>query len=392
MADDKAGATIEIPEDVKDEVVVPEVAELREAGFREEEIKAAKKHGLVKPEGDKKNEDETEKAKKEKESAELLKKQEAEKAAKEKEQPPDISALLVQLDKVEDERQVHEILNKMGIDKAKDHDFYMEARQNRRKRQTAQAERDRALLELKFQQQKAAELEKRISDLEKGDPKKKSDEDDFVVDELTGEKKEKPLTRSDLEKMASEQEEAAKKDYEKKSERARVVMTAVNAQENEAKERYQDFDNVIDAFTTDILKNINALDKIFPDDPKTQRKVRTLARQAMMAASNADQIPEGELNAADISYEIGTLHPKFKAGGTPEAGKNGVEADPEKVKKALEESNKSRSSAGLSGGSARRSVSVQDLTVEDVLKLSQSEFARLRKEHPKVVEKLLREK
>ena len=418
MADDKAGATIEIPEKVTLDVVVPEVSELKDAGFNQKELDAAKKHGLIKPEAGDKSEaekaeekrirdaelagktDAEKKATDEKAAAEKAAKEKAEKDKAGKAETPEIGELLVQLDKIDDEKKVHEILDKMGIKNTKDHNFFLEARRDRKKRQTAQAERDHALVQLKFQQQKNAEMEKRLETLEKGGKTKEEEiNDGFIVDPVTGEKTEKPLTKSDLEKLAADREEAAKKDHEKKVERARAVTAAVYEQEKKAKDQYENFDEVVDQFTTEILQNINTLDKIFPDDPKTQRKVRTLARQAFQLAGQADQIPDGELNAADLSYEIGTLHPKYKPGASGQdadkggnGGAGGGDADAEKVKKALEEQKKSRSSAGLNGGSARRTVSVQDLTLADVEKLPHAEFARLRKEHPKVIERLLREK
>lgn len=416
---DDPKAVIEIPvEEPSAKAEKVEISELKDAGFNEKEMAALEKHKLVAKEGGDKNEETIKAEEKKKAEAELLKKSEAEKAeaakkaadekaAKDKAdkeaggdkrpEGQELSNLLVQLDKIEDEKKVHEILDKMGIKNTKDHNFFLEARRDRRKRQSAQAERDHAMIQLKAERQRREQLEAELEAARKGGDKKE-DDDGFIIDEVTGEKKEKPLTKSDIEKMEAEKAEAAEKEFEKRRERAREVTQAVTRQEDEAKERYEDFNVVLD-HTTEILQNINNLEKIFPGDPRTQRKVRTLARQAFQLAGVADQVPDGEQNAADLSYEIGTLHPKYKPGASGQdtdkggnGGEDGGEANAEKVKKALEEANKSRSSAGLNGGPAKRAVSVQDLTLKDVEKLPYAEFARLRKEHPKVIEKLLREK
>lgn len=342
----------------------PTSTEMQEAGLSPEEIKSAEERGLSqkpgeenkpgdgKPDDPKKSDEDPEK----------------------KQDDPDPT-------KDEDPESEHKKLDDFT---SREKASYFKAKREKTKRQAAQAERDRVLLQNKRNEERISALEQKIKE---GD---KPGEGNVLDDEGSG-AADKPLTKTDLEEFENEKLEKERKVLEEKKARGSKLQEAIADQELEAKEKHEDFEKVT-ALTNDIFKNANNLEKMFPDRAR-RRGIESLISEFLARAGSADSIEEGEETAAEIGYEIGRLHPDYKKlnanGSESGEGKTGAPAnDPEKVKRALGDNRPS--SASLSGSAGSRVVSVDNLTTQDVLDLPHAEFIKLRKEHPQAIERLLK--
>lgn len=336
---------------------IPSVDDLTEAGFRKEEIAAAKKHGLVveekpeaKPDG-------------EKPPAEPIKKEPV--------TPAERRAELKVLD--EHPEKESEVLPKYS---AAEQALYFERKRDKIKRQQAEIERDRVII-----QKKAAD--ERVVDLQRQLAAKATEHEDDPLDldlEGTGRKPDaaadKPLTRGDLDRIDKEKAEKATEEKRELRARAEKLNASLTAQEAGAKARYQDFDQVIH-LAEDILKNAATL---YADDPAQGELVSLKVQQFITAAASADEFDDKDRTVADIGYELGCLHPKAKErGNANENGKQdtGEPLPREKINRFINNATKRVSSASMNGGGGRRVVSVDDITVEQASKLTLSEFRKL---------------
>lgn len=113
-----------------------------------------------------------------------------------------------------------------------------------------------------------------------------------------------------------------------------------------------------------------------------------MARDLIKATAKPEDVPDGEPNAADLAYEIGKLHPDYKAhpNGDKSGNRDG-DTKNSKLQKKLNNAGK-RSSAALSGG-ASKAVTVEEMTADDLLALPDADYKEFRRKYPQQYERIL---
>ena len=268
-----------------------------------------------------------------------------------------------------------------------------------RKRQAAESERDHTRLKLKAEAEKSARLEKelelaRTKPGEKAPPAKAEPKLDIfgnpIEAEIVVDDKEKPLTRKDIEEIEAEKAKKKEKedaDEKEKTERAQRIVGILNDQQAEAQVRYEGFDKELE-LAVEIMQAGDKLEDMFPNK-RDQGKARKLIVDFVYASRNADKLSNEDYNATDIAHEMAQMHPKYGKtdGGSATPQVNGA-IDTKKAEKILENAGKRGSSASLASGGAKKFVPYEEMTVEQLAALSDSEFRKVPKQ---VQEKFLRE-
>lgn len=325
--------------------------QLIDQGLLPQEIESAKKYGLIakeeapeeqKPAEDPKKEDETPKPEDEKTAEEIVDKaDEYERMFKD----PDL----------EKKNLANYTRHEKGT--------YWRMKNEIKKRQAAEEERSYVEIQLKAARERE---EKILAELES--LKKSKEEDPLSIED------QKPKENLD-EKIKEDRKKQEEEDREYK---ARKLHNTLIEFENDARPRYDDFDEAV-KLADDIFKNANTL---FKDDEVMQTKVFHLARSLQLAIADADKFKGRKYTPADMVYEIGKLHPNYKA-PAPSGEKSGKEKegnlDPAKLKKIAENAGK-RSSASIAGGPARRVVNFEDLTLQDLADMPPEKFRTVPKE------------
>lgn len=264
--------------------------------------------------------------------------------------------------------------------------MYFRMKNERQSRQAAEQERDK--------ERKAREdLEARIRTLEAG---KKTQELDDLGNPIDPD--DKPLTLKQLREIQKAEGEAIEKRQKENESRARTVSEAQQNQEEYARAIYPDFDDTVTK-ASEVIKN---LDKLVPERWK-QAKVIKMIRDLQVAAAQADKIDLDEYHASMIAYEIGQFHPDYgknaeqeKDGDASESGKtkdpkkaNGG-LTPEQMKRIEDNTHRRASSASVTGGGGKRTISSDDVDAAALDKMSYTERQKFRQKHPDRYAKLLR--
>lgn len=379
MADEAKTVEVSTPETPATESK-PTREDARAAGWSQAEMDSAEKRGMFSdsetPEAKAKREADDKAAadQKVKDEADAKAKADAEAAKKDKEHPksglPDFSL-------TPDEEKVFLDTFKPG---STPRGLYFRMKNERQARQTLEA--------------KNRELETRLAALEaaKKEPPKElpKDENGDVIDPEN-----QPLTLKMLKELNKKENEEFQKRQAEQNQQAARVADAQKAQEEYAREIYPDFDDTVKK-AMEVAQN---LDTLIPEKWK-QAKAVQLLHQLQLAAAQADKLGLDDYNAALIGYELGQLHPEWKPAGTvPNADKDGKKADdpkgngnltPEQVKRAEENNRRKGSSASVPGGGGRRTVSVEDVTAEDLNRMTAQERVAFRNKHPERYLKLVR--
>lgn len=343
----------------------PTLADLADAGLNDSEIKMAEEQKLVQSsEPDDKTKPQDDQVQE----------------PKEEPKEPDISKRADVQEAFSDPEKEAELIENFNKNEK---GLYWKMKKENARRQAAESERDHVLLKLKVAEEKTARLEAEAQ-ASKTQPKKAADSEEPKVDvfgnPLPAEPDaDKPVTKKDLEAM--QKADAVKRDKEiadqsEKQARAEKLTSILNAQEADAKARYEDFEPAVQ-LAVELMKNAQNLDTVFPD-ARTQSRARKLLTDFFYATANADKFKDGDYNAADVAYELGKLHPKF---GTPNGSgkssdKNG-DMDPEKAKKAIQNAGKRGSSAALGGGGGKKFVPYEEMNADQLAALSPSEFSKV---------------
>lgn len=261
--------------------------------------------------------------------------------------------------------------------------MYIGMKEERRKRQVAQEERDRLALEVQLYRDQKERAEK---------PQLETDEEGNVIDP-----EDRPLTMKQLRAMQKAEQEELNKQQKDLYERSSKASEALKNQEEFAKTSIPDFDDTV-RLAADLVQNIDQI----PEKWKRDKVIR-LIKDLQTTAATADKYGLDDYNAPMISYELGQLHPKYGKGVTdsksdqdgitpkvdPKA--NGSQLTPEQMKRIEENTQRRASSASLPGSSnGRRVVSIDDITIKDVLKMSPEERFKFKKDHPEKMNKLMR--
>lgn len=217
--------------------------------------------------------------------------------------------------------------------------LYWERKKERIKRQEAQREKELTAIQL-------AAAKREIELLKNGQPKSVEESKEEETQEVD-EDDERIMTVGEFKRMQKAKAEEA----EKVNAQAQSIIKRVEVQEVEAKAKYADYDEVT---------------KLAAEMIKTNK---SYARVLAQAANDPDE------NVAEVAYNIGRLHPKY--GKTAKAE---PKAETKQIDRAIKNSEKRVTSASVSGGGGKSAISEADLSVEDVAKMSATEYGKLSKE------------
>lgn len=371
--------TIEIVENEvkKEEVKLPTKDELKEKGWSSRELESAEKRGMVQKEEKKDGDSEVEDAQKKPEEKINQNKEKDEKKEevvenRNKSHLPDFTFKTPEQEKA--------FLDAFGAGTPQ-RAMYFRMKAERQDRQRAQEERDKALL-------KAQMLEDQIENFKKNATSE--------VDE-NGEKinpEDQPLTPRMLREIREKEEaERIAKERELQGQASKVSEALLN-QEEFARSVNPDYDQTVELAKEVITK----LDELVPDI-KSQKKILKLWQDLQVTSASADKLSVEDYNAADISYEIGKFHPNYgkSSNGThtddgklKDPNKANGSLTPEQMKRIEANTQRRASSASIPGGNGKRTVSIEDITVKDVLKMTPEQRQKFRKEHPEKMAELLR--
>lgn len=217
--------------------------------------------------------------------------------------------------------------------------LYWERKKERVKRQEAQREKELTAIQL-------AAAKREIELLKNGQPKSVEESKEEETQEVD-EDDERIMTVGEFKRMQKAKAEEA----EKVNAQAQSIIKRVEMQEVEAKAKYADYEEVT---------------KLAAEMIKTNK---SYARVLAQAANDPDE------NVAEVAYNIGRLHPKY--GKTAKAE---PKAETKQIDRAIKNSEKRVTSASVSGGGGKSAISEADLSVEDVAKMSATEYGKLSKE------------
>lgn len=247
------------------------------------------------------------------------------------------------------------------------HGTYFKMKAERQKRQTLEIQSEQERLKIKSQEKEIEKLRKQVEELGSKEE----------LDEFGNPKPKKEIIEEESEEAKQEKVKA------ENAQRNEIVKAKLAEFEVDAKSRYEDYDKAVE-LTADILQNI---DKIF-ESTREKARISHKLTELLWATRNADKFKDGEYGPADMAYEIGRLHPDYKAPNA-DGDKNGKQDSglpAEKAARAIENSKK-RTSASISSGTSKRVVTYEDLTLEDAARMPPDQYRKLPKE---VRERLLR--
>jgi len=304
--------------------IAPEVLEAKTelpteeevSGLSPEEIKDAKEQGLI---GEKKVEVEDEK----KETKPEGENKKTETKPEEKTEP------------LSEEEQITAYNNN-------EKGLYFSAKRSKKRAQEAERKEQLSRVKLAANKQEIEKLKKQLTD-------------SGVIDDDP----EKVLTQADLKAHDELKElEHKEKDLEKdeKNASAQALKARLNDQEVEARSKDANFDNIC-TLAAEVMEGDKA-------------GVYAMKMQSIAAD------PDGYV--PDFLYQIAKLNPKYgetvKSAPKPEANKNS-----KNVERMVANSQKRNSSAAVSGGGAEtRRVSESELPIENIAKMSPTQFAKLK--------------
>jgi hypothetical protein len=217
--------------------------------------------------------------------------------------------------------------------------LYWERKKERVKRQEAQREKELTAIQL-------AAAKREIELLKNSQPKSVEESNEEETQEVN-EDDERIMTVGEFKRMQKAKAEEA----EKVNAQAQSIIKRVEVQEVKAKAKYADYDEVT---------------KLAAEMIKTSK---SYARVLAQAANDPDE------NVAEVAYNIGRLHPNY--GKTAKAE---PKAETKQIDRAIKNSEKRATSASVAGGGGKSAVGEADLSVEDVAKMSNVEYAKLSKE------------
>ncbi len=335
MSEENKVVIEETPEAQNEEI------EISTEGLEKEEIEAGEKHGIIKKPVEKEEPKE-------------------EKTEDKKEEKPD--------DKPADPADFDEMDEAYQKDEAKFHKnftanakaLYFKHKRNKQLRQEAQEQAEEA--------NRKAEL---LSVKEKIFNRQRAEIND-ILDRI--DKGDETLTTADIRKALAFQKEEAKKEAEEEPDKKDEKPEASKKQQEYLQEKtknslllgrskYDNFDDIVD-----LANEVVAQD----------REVAILITNAFINP----EVDEEQLVEKIVKYA--KLHPKF--GEKPEEKPKGEKKDKQDIDRMVANAQKKKTSASLSAGSGRREISYDDLTVQDVQKMSNKQWRALPQ---KVREKLI---
>lgn len=349
---DTKGETVEVPEVVAPEAPnLPTRDELREKGWSAKELDSAEKRGMIA------------KAEEKKEAPKAEEKVQEPEVKKPEEKKPDPVRRGTPLDGVvltPEQQKAFEDAFGVG---SPVRGLYFRAKNERSARQRAEQERD-------AERKTRMELEAKLAAKPKEDAEIEDPED-------------KPLTVKELKALRDQEAREFEEKQKQNTERAEKVASAQVEQEEYVRAIYTDFDGTV-GLAKEVMQN---LDAILPEKYQ-QAKALKLIRDLQIAAANADKMDLDDFNAAHIAYELGRLHPKYGKSAEKEE-KPGAKTDPkanggrtpDELERMKRNAQQRPSSASVPQGGAKRTVTAEEVTAEDLNRMSSAERLDFRKKH-----------
>lgn len=347
-------------------VAVPTHEDLKTQGWTKSEIERAEKHGIIPKKKEEKPEVKTDaKAEPEKE---VVKDEKA--PVKEEKRP--VSSLPEFNLSPEQEKVFLEVFGAGTEPRA----MYFRMKNERKTRQAAEVERDRALLRMKT-------LEDELAATRSGQAvKREIDENGNEI-----EPEDKPLTKKELIEWEKQKEEERAKREAELNERGNRVADALKDQEEYARTIMPDFEQNIE-LAKEVMQN---MEELLPEKWKRDRAIE-LIRDLQVRAANADKLGVDDWNAPMVSIEIAKMHPNYgKPSNGQRADNDGKFKDPKKANgsltpeqmKRIEENTQRRtSSASIPGGGGRRTISADEVTLKDLVAMTSTQREEFRKKYP----------
>ncbi len=368
-------ATVEVPDNSAPEVEAqPTRDDLRSKGWSAAELDSAEKRGMVRKKEEKPEEKEVKVA----ESA-----QKPDPAAVTEEKKPERRNSLPEFT-FKTPEQEKAWLDAFGPGTEQRAMYYrMKNERDLRQKLGRELEQERAELQ---------RLKKEFEESRRQPVHQEIDESGQVIDP-----EEKPLTIKQWKELQRQEAEERASKQREIEQRAASIDEANRSHEEYARAILPDFDESVK-----LAGEIAAKFKTEPEflDPLTRKEARLLMQQFSEAVEKADRLdPENDLTPAEIAYRLGRLHPRYgeKANGQraeqndgklPEKVNGGL--TPEQMKRLENNTQRRASSASLTGGSGRKTVSPDDVTADDLNRMTSAQRSAFREKHRDRYEKLLR--
>jgi hypothetical protein len=260
--------------------------------------------------------------------------------------------------------------------------------------QFAESERNRLLKQNLELTERLARIEEKIDKGQGADQDQIDEEDD------------KPLTKKALNEMLMKMREddlnAKRKHQDLTARQAEKIKESLLNQENHAKIKHEDYEAVVDL--ADKLVRRDSAGKFISEVnittlPELDRKKSFfLLHQIKNAAIRADEMSVEDYNIADMTYELGLIAKKYLKPIEEDKSINGDNAErndggltpEEEAERIRKNQSRPSSSASISGNGGRRSVTVDDITIDDLNQMDSKTFDAFQKQHPDKVDELMR--
>lgn len=322
-----------------EDIVKSEPDEFKVDGLLPQEVKMAEKHGLVKKFEEKPKQTDLVKEP-DGEHKELPKSEAKENSEEVKEEKLEVKSTFEDVEK--DEGKIKQY-------NPNEQALYWKWKSDKRKRQDAVKEKEDLKAQLELNQVKELSYAGKLAKIKqalKGDSLTVE-----MIQEILGDEKaetEAPITKSELARIESEKETKAKEKERLGKERAERIETA----EKIGKTRYQNFEEL-----TKLAEEVVSSDKT------------GTYRDVLQAAFLDTEIDENDLIERVVT--IAKLNPNYGKKSEPK------ESDTKDVDRAITNSKKKISSATVGSGGNIRTISHDDLTVDDAAKLTSEQWRKL---------------
>lgn len=259
--------------------------------------------------------------------------------------------------------------------------LYWRWKHDKKERQSAQSERDHALIKEKAVRQ-ALDKANEDGTLSKGKLEKiekllTGPEDGITIEaiqeilkaqaEKKTDDKNKPLTKADLEEMSKEQQEKQQQ-FQAQENFKNQRLTDL---ESYGKENYENVDDIIEA-AKEVFDGKAELPKVVDYKDLATKFVKNVHDKNM----SVDELAEFVLGVAKLNPNYGK-----KKEGSQGNEKEGKKFTGKEIDRVIKNAGKGASSASVtSGGASRRVVSYDDLTLDDASKLTTEQWAKVPKE------------
>jgi len=275
--------------------------------------------------------------------------------------------------------------DKLGEFTKREQALYFKWKSDKKERQKAQAERDlvtikeKTLREELAKSREAGELThtklKKINDLLTGDP------DDITIEAIQDilqeqvskkeeeKEEEKPLTKKDLLDIEKAKEEKQKQI----AETSKQFVKRMTDLEEYGKTKFENYDEIIDC-ANEVINGKIEIDDVVDHKEIAQKFIKLIEDPDV----DEEQVAAYVLRIAKKNPKFGK---KTEESKTPEKGKETKKITDGDIDKIVKNAGKSSTSTSVSGGgSGRRVVNVNDISLEDASKLSLDEYMKLPKE------------